>query len=208
MFGTHKLFHKAEKINTVHKESSEHVAYLKRLYQQGKQVSQITAYIWRWVDEEREEYAKQKKAANKLKTYFEHSSRNPKEIGGNLKKLFGADPTNPNDQSEEANLLRAVFYREGLDNTKCIFPIFNQYERGDEDPRFGYLFEITVNAFTGGIEDIDINSPELLKMVIPYPPRPNLGNVTLDKDTLEDWINNRDDTKFFAENHYIPTSCS
>ena len=43
-------------------------------------------------------------------------------------------------------------------------------------------------------------------MVIPYPPRPAFSNATLDQTTLEDWIENREKTQYFAGNHYIPTS--
>ena len=209
MVGSYNLFHKAKSMKTLPDGgNSEHVAYIRRLYQQAKQVSQIIAYIWRWADEDEEKYAEQKHYANQLKTYFSHPSRSPKDVGGELKKLFRANPNNLQDKSEEAKLLHAVFFAEGIDNQDYIFPIFNSLELGESDPRLGYLFEISVNAFTGSIEDADINSPELLKMTIPYPPRPAFGNANLHKDTLEDWILNRDQNQYFAESHYIPTSCS
>ena len=67
MIGTRNLFSKANEIHAADK-SSEQSSYLKRLLQQGKQISQITAYIWRWADAE--EHIEQKKVANELKKYF------------------------------------------------------------------------------------------------------------------------------------------
>ena len=208
MFGTHKLFHKAETINTVHKESSEHIAYLQRLFQQAKQLSQIIAYIWRWADECEEKYAKQNKTANQLKTYFDRPTENVTDVGENLKKLFRANPADPNDRTIEAKLLREVFFQEGIDNEQYIFPLYNKFELGDENPHHGYIFETHVSRFHGTIEDSDSNTPGCFKYMIPYPPRPSLGNATLDKDTLEDWIKNRKEEQYFAENPYIPTTSS
>jgi hypothetical protein len=206
MIGTRNLFSKANKIHAADK-SSEQSSYLKRLLQQGKQISQITAYIWRWADADQPEHIEQKKVANKLKKYFNNPSPNPEDVGGNLKNLFKAIPSNDCNATEESQLLYAVFYQQGLDNTGYIFPIFDSFELGEENENSGYLFNITVNCFTGGIEDAEINSPSLLTMTIPYPPRPPFGETTLDVQELDDWITNRDKSMYFADNHYIPTSC-
>lgn len=208
MFGTRDLFSKAGEVEKIARErgSGADVTFLTRLYQQGKQISQITAYIWRWIDEDQE--PEKQANAMALKEFFEEPAVGMPSVGAKLKQLFKADPTKDEDQSPEANLLRAVFMNEGQDNTRYIFPIFDQFELGLEDRKLGYMFQITVNAFTGRIEDAEINAPELLKMVIPYPPRPPLGDVTVNKETLEAWIDNRNETEFFAANHYIPTSCT
>ncbi len=210
MTGMNTIFHKAHGMNDVlsKHEQHPHASFLRRLYQQAKQVSQIIAYIWRWTDEDCENHSEQRDVANKLKVYFSSPSKNTQEVGLRLKKLFKANPKDANDQTTEANLLRAVFFQEGVDNEGYIFPIFNDLERGELEKELGYLFEISVNEFTGSIDDADINSPELLKMIIPYPPRPAFGQATLETQDLDMWIQNRDKDKYFADSHYIPTSCS
>ncbi|KAB8318703.1 hypothetical protein SD81_014830 [Tolypothrix campylonemoides VB511288] len=93
-------------------------------------------------------------------------------------------------------------------NKNLIFPIFDQFELGEESDNLGYLFEVTVNGFNGVLEDVDRNSPSLFKFVIPYPPRPQLGEVTVTLDELEEWIANREEDEYFADNPYIPTTCT
>ncbi len=209
MFGTRRLFHKANEISTV---SSQYGEFLQRLYQQAKQVSQIIAYIWRWADENDEDYAYQKHIANELMEYFNKPTIETEEkieVGGNLKKLFRADPRDiEKDQSPEAKLLRAVFYVEGICNEDYIFPIFDKFELGEDNPKLGYLFQINSESFHGTLEDVERNLPEIFKFIIPYPPRPIFGNATLDKRTLSEWIENRTKDQYFAENPYIPTTCS
>ena len=80
---------------------------LRRIYQQGKQVSQIIAYIWRWVDDERPENIKKQKVADELQKYFKRPTESNQEPGGRLKKLLGAYP---NDSSKEGDLLNQVFF--------------------------------------------------------------------------------------------------
>ncbi|MBE8994294.1 hypothetical protein [Microcystis aeruginosa] len=220
MFETRSLFYKAEKvIEAANKMEGEcpHIGFLQRLYQQSKQVSQIIAYIWRWADENNEKYAEQKRVANLLRTYFEHptSDQGLKEgkNADHLKKLFGANPKQlPEtvDESDPAYLLKQVFFSPDVPPppNEYTFPIFDEYELGEKNRSLGYLFEVTYSSFIGQILDADNNAPELFKMIIPYPPEPSWGNATLNADDLSDWISNRQPGKYFADNPYIPTTCS
>ncbi|NEP55493.1 MAG: hypothetical protein F6K31_00330 [Symploca sp. SIO2G7] len=159
--------------------------------------------MWRWSDETEEQYAGQRNTANQLKTYF--TGLYPKTpIGESLKQLFRADPEDP--LSKEGKLLREVFYEHGIKPEGYIFPMFDRFELGEEDPGHGYLFEVTPNDFNGALMDPQANSPEFLRFIIPYPPKPILGDATVDKDTLSEWIENRDSNEFFATNAYVPTT--
>jgi ATP-dependent exoDNAse (exonuclease V) beta subunit len=179
--------------------------FLQRLYKQAKLISQIIAYIWRYVgdtDNQKSDTAKQ------LQQYFRRPT--PEEnllpdFGENLKKLLAADPK---EESVEAKLLREVF--QDYQNTESDFPIFNKYELviAEDSKNLGYLFEVNVNAFNGVLEDVDRNSPSLFKFVIPFPPRPQIGEGTVTYSELEEWIANRIEKKYFADNPYIPTTCS
>ncbi|MEH1938948.1 MAG: hypothetical protein V7L01_01845 [Nostoc sp.] len=177
--------------------------FLLRLYQQAKQISQIIAYIWRNVGEPENPNLN---TAKELQKFFVRPTEKDTEVGENLKKLLGADPTK--EESAEAKLLREVFKNQS--NEDLIFPIFNELELGrdPEHPDLGYLLEVNVNDFFGMLEDVDRNSPSLFKFVIPYPPRPQLSEATVTSSELEEWIVNKDKNKFFADNPYIPTTCS
>jgi hypothetical protein len=178
-----------------------HLTYLLRLYQQSKQISQIIAYIWRWSDDNS---TGKEKSAKDLASYFEHPSEDG-VVGANLKKLFSVKPKQGGNKEED--LLYQVFGNgnkiEGL-----IFPIFNEFERGKLNNTLGYLFGIDINTFHGEILDPTPNHPQLFSFFIPYPPRPAVGNATVTNQELEGWVDNREKDKFFADNIYIPTTCS
>lgn len=184
--------------------------YLQRLYKQAKQLSQIIAYIW--CNAEKGEVKGVN--ARKLRDYFLSPTEESNggqggsvEPGGNLKKLLAANPRD-NNQNEEAKLLREVFkdYQSNLD---LIFPIFDEFELGNKPgyEKLGYLLEVNVNDFFGVLEDVNVNNPSLFKFVIPFPPRPQLGEATVTYSELKEWIANREENKFFADNPYIPTTC-
>ena len=193
-----------EKFGGIHK-----YLYLKRLYQQAKQLSQIIAYIWYWDNQEEKEKVKEEKdTAKKLQKYFlKPNGGDKKGNAKNLKKLLGANPRDKNGDTKEAKLLKKVFGHL-IDNKKYIFPMFNKEELAEELNYIGYLFEINVNSFNGMIADADRNNPNFLKFVIPYPPCPPLGEATLSFSTLKDWMENSDEDKYFPDNPYIPTTCS
>ncbi|WP_334758318.1 hypothetical protein [Nostoc sp.] len=180
--------------------------FLLRLYQQAKQISQIIAYIWRNVEERENPNFD---TAKKLQQYFAHPTekKTPTEIGENLKKLFAANPRYDSEENVEANLLRKVF-EDYQSNKRLIFPIFDDFERNQgNSSNLGYLFEVNVNTFNGLIEDVDQNSPSLFKFIIPFPPRPQIGEGTVTYFELEQWIVDRTEKKYFADNPYIPTTC-
>jgi hypothetical protein len=183
---------------------SHHTELLLRLYQQSKQISQIIAYIWRWADDNSPVNAERQAAASQLHKYFTHPTQRIGNLGGQLKKLFAAKP-DPNGDLE-GKLLYAVF--APLDNPNLIFPIFSEFELGEIDPRLGYLLEVNLNSFHGIIKDPTKNAPELFGFVIPYPPRPQLGDLTVTTTELEEWVENKEPRKFFADNAYIPTTSS
>lgn len=177
------------------------IFFLQRLYQQAKQLSQIIVYIWRWADEDGQP---QQEVAKQLKIYFDRPTEDNSRVGGNLKQLLAADSM---EDSPEANLLREVF-PDYDSNENLIFPMFDSFELGEEDNSLGYLFEVNVNSFHGVLEDVERNAPDIYKFVIPYPPRPQIGETNVTSDELERWIENREENKFFADNPYIPTTCS
>lgn len=188
--------HSSESPRTDHRQE-----LLIRLYQQSKQISQIVSYIWRWVDGPSAEKAAHARA---LSTYFTHPTERGGEQGSRLKKLFGAAPKA--DGNVEERLLHAVF--APVDDASQVFPIFSEFELGNVDPTLGYLLEIDLNSFQGMMKDPTKNMPDRLPYVIPYPPRPQLGEGALTTGDLDTWISDRTPNKFFADNVYIPTSCS
>ncbi|NER95825.1 MAG: hypothetical protein F6J86_18620 [Symploca sp. SIO1B1] len=164
-----------------------------RLFHQGKMISQIIAYIWRYGDK----HTPKGYAARTLSGYFE----NPGDNGANIKKLWQAIPNR--NGSLEDQLLYAVFPMEGENYPDgYFFPIFNSSERTY------YSFITDVNNFQGVIEDANVNTPELMRLTTPFPPRPQLGKLTVTKRELEEWINNREPRDVIAKNPYIPTCTS
>ncbi|RCJ22425.1 hypothetical protein A6S26_22005 [Nostoc sp. ATCC 43529] len=204
MFGTKDLFVKSGKVHdTVSQQSGEkheHITphhFLYRLFKQSKQVSQIIAYIWRWADAIDNP---KKDIANKLKEYFINPTDDLDHPGGKLEKLLKADPKN---SDPEAKLLYAVFFEDSSsDNKDLLFPMFS------DDECDCYSFQINVNSFDGKLCDPTPNDPGIIAYNIPYPPRPCIGETTVTEYELEQWIKNRDKKKSFADNPYIPTTCS
>jgi len=249
--------------------------FLQRVYRQAKQVSQIIAFIWCWIDFEPcadlsnfeidwRDGLDNKNAAKELRKYFTHPTESVPYIGENLEILFAVDPKwnddeievkveelaeemmikwfygvahrlNPNASSNEIkqkaeeikenidqitsqnieelknkfkktrNLLRQVFQNYKTD-TNLKFPIFDKFELGLEHPGLGYTINVDINSFQGMCEDTDKNHPSLFIHTIPFPPRPQLGTSTVTKDELQQWIENREENKYYADNAYIPTT--
>ncbi|NEP38638.1 MAG: hypothetical protein F6K25_28735 [Okeania sp. SIO2G4] len=225
-FGGRNFFHQAKKLHQYQsfapKEAKASVEAILRMYQQAKEISQIIAYIWRWSDDDQEldepfeidgnKYTKKQDIARKLNDYFMHPTdfsqkSTDNNLNDNLKKLFRASP---GDGSKEGNFLKAVFGANIVEeNGQYIFPIFNDFERGESNNGlFGYLFIIDTNVFQGKIEDPEIHGSYHMKLTIPYPPRPQLGEVLLKDTDLDDWISNREKGEFIASNPFIPASCS
>ena len=176
---------------------------LPRLFQQGKQISQIISYIWLWGgDSNPNKDDPNFHNAKELKEYFAHPHGTPEYPHRTLNALFSAIP-NP-DGNREDQLLYAVFPYP--DPTKYprgyFFPIYNEGERKH------YLFDIDTNKFQGTIEDANENTPELMRILTPFPPCPKFSAVTVTTDELKVWIENRDPQTAIANNPYIPTCTS
>ena len=190
-----------KEVQSTQQKSSPHHS-LRRIYQQGKQISQIVAFIWRWADDTSHESIQKKQVAQELKTYFTNPSPSVYSPMATLKKLLTADARNP-QISKEAKLLSEVF--SSIDDC-MIFPMFDEFELGEECPELGYLFEIDINSFQGALKDASLDQPQLLKWTIAYPPRPELSEVTVTPDELDKWVNNRASNQYIPDNRYIPAS--
>ena len=225
MFGSRDSFCKSEKVHRllnnqlgdIDKENKEILRnklqqetapymFLKRIYQQGKQVSQIIAYIWRWADDENPKNKQEQEVANELTKYFESPTENNQDPGGRLKKLLGA---HPDDSSKEGNLLHRVFFEKpSIDNEGYIFPIFSKFELGEDGSGLGYSINVDITSYQGSLSDTSINHPYIFVHTIPYPARPQLSKATVTLDELEDWVEDRTQGKYYADNPYIPTTTS
>ncbi|NEO52962.1 MAG: hypothetical protein F6K54_07645 [Okeania sp. SIO3B5] len=51
------------------------------------------------------------------------------------------------------------------------------------------------------------NSPNVLTVMIAFPPRPQFSEATITKEELSDWLNDRDNSNYTPPNSYIP-NCS
>lgn len=173
-----------------------------RLFQQGKQISQIISYIWRWSEPEEDE-ATAGAIAKELGTYFKDPSK--------LHELFSAIPQKNGEGP--AKYLYEVFCPENEvdppDDTRknwpakdYFFPIFDKTEREH------YEFTVDTNKFQGTIEDANLNHPKKMILLTPYPPRPQLGPATITKKELDQWIKDTQKDKVISDNLYIPTCTS
>ncbi|MBL1202283.1 MAG: hypothetical protein FWK04_25255 [Nostoc sp. GBBB01] len=197
-----------------------------RVWQQGKQLSQIIAYIWRWADDELE--TEKRRNAQQLKTYFlKDDSKLPveellKKIGNNthnkcdtnLKKLFRANPRKwlhdgklPYDEASE--LLVAVFGEKRINNLdKYLSPMFNSVELGDDKIIISpyYEFHIDPSSFIGELRDPDLETPFAFRYYVSFPPRPELGEATVTKEQLEDWIKDDKNEDVYPSVPFIPVT--
>lgn len=197
-----------QQLNNTLQEALQEVSeifYLRRFYQQAKQLSQIIAYIWRWIDVDGN--PKQKIAQN-LKEYFIRPTEDNQDIGGNLEKLLAANPREdkPEKNVDEAKLLREVF--PNYKDKYLIFPILSELERGEDGSGLGYSLHVDINSYQGNLSDTSINHPYLFIHSIPFPPRPPLGQATVTLDELESWVENSVPDQYYADNPYIPTTSS
>lgn len=195
---------------------------------QGKQISQITAFIWRWIEEKPEgKNATKVDAAQRLrKDYFlqnltsDFSEGNRYLPASNLVKLFAADPRywikdlcrSPDYfLAEEARLLECVFGEERITQNPEVYlsPLFSHMELGvremnneltrDNEVYAMYEFVIDPNTFNGHVSDPFIAGSHKFRYFIPFPPIPTFGENTVTKEQLEDW------TKDGNNRHVFPT---
>jgi hypothetical protein len=180
-----------------------------RIFQQSKELSQIVAFIWLWADKDDngdEERIQKIKAAKFLKVAFEHpydqgnTDMNP--LQSRLWRLLTAVPKK--DGSDEEQALFWVFpnHVELCLHDEYIFPIF---ERADE--RY-YTVTVNTDKFHGVITDPTTNTNySKCGWILPYPPRPQLGELTVTEIELNAWVENNSPEKYFSENPYIPSTC-
>ncbi|CBN54735.1 MULTISPECIES: hypothetical protein [Kamptonema] len=197
---------------------------------QGKQLSQVIAYIWRWIDEDANKIETQ--TARALKTYFvkpnassnqsTDRSNNQSQVNQNLKRLFRADPRawlatseilrGERDDNKESKLLISVFGEARIKNQELyISPMFNEAELGE---RLGgqkgpyYEFSVDVSSFVGVLQDPTVETPYAFRYSIAFPPRPQIGEATVTKDELSDWIGDEMTDNIYPNNLFIPVSTS
>lgn len=221
MFGQRVLIENVSKLSDVNERGMSDnknilspVNFIRRLCKQGKQISQIIVYIWLWADEDVNKFPEQVNTAIRLKQYFDKPIQKEGDqiFIQNLEKLLRADPKkwlNSSDQDkedvpdkEEAKLLINVFGEKRIMDVDGQFPIFSEEETEH------YIVTINVNSFQGTLADPDVNTNKLMKFQIPYPPAPKIGNTTVTKKELQDWVDNTKKDVFFADSPYIPTTCS
>jgi hypothetical protein len=132
---------------------------------QSKQISQITAFIWRWLGQEEEDAAKASTAQQLLKYYhanlLKYTNPTNKEGQGESRKydlsnLFAADPRRWLEEylprnirynlEPEAKLLIDVFGKERILNEKVyLCPTFTLVELGYEEKKQGNSIEVKRN---------------------------------------------------------------
>ncbi|MGK7921726.1 MAG: hypothetical protein AB4080_17145 [Trichodesmium sp.] len=181
---------------------------IQRMLQQVKVISILITYIWRY--NQPGSTKKQLLTAQRLQYYFRHTVPDPEwDKNPEVKELFPGVTKPPvledlmgaelNHDTIPGEVLSTVF-----DNPiNYEFPIF---EKIAIDYKL-VSFEIDTGIFNGWITDPDANSPNMLTVVIAFPPRPALGDATVTNTELEEWIEDRIPNKFMSDNPYIPT-CS
>ena len=200
------------------------IDYTLHIFQQSKQLSQIIAFIWRWIDEDNED-----------KSLDNEEIKLKKAAALTLKKAFDRPYDNTQmDPSDSLlwNLLLSVPRKDGNEQEKALYSVFPKYDPNTYDPvtrrvKYGYIFpifrlmdmrhytvKVDVNSFHGILEDPTTNNKNAkFGWVIPYPPRPQIGEATVTKKDLKDWAEwvEGDEVKprkYFSDNPYIPTTCS
>lgn len=194
-----------------------------RLNIQGKQISQMISYVWRWADDDPQKEKTQN--ARRLKKYFEgvknikleelrnklSSTASQSEENIDL-SLFRANPrdwlrNNPNtpfkEAPEEVRLLIAVFGKERIqDEDKYLSPLFDSTEIDS------YEFFLNPDSFRGSLKDPFASSiDKRLRFIISYPPSPKLGEATVTESQLEEWIDD-ESQEYFPTQVYIPVTTS
>ena len=168
---------------------------IKDLLRQTKQISKIIAYTW---------LDKDKDVCKNLDDCFKDPTHQK------LKKLLYAE----DESSKEYQWLKKVFEDQ---KGGPHLPIFSP----DEIKAEIYEFKVLHDQFEGRITDAAprAEGPQpLLTMWIPYPPCPQVSDspnvpgapvAPIYKGDLEKWITDPlDNNCYYAQNPYIPTTCS
>lgn len=137
--------------------------FVHQLMRQGKQLSQLVARSW--IGDE---------IGLTIKNIFIDPRGADGSADGKLKKLLG-----DNGEGEFGELLLSIFHPYEL-------PIFDHYELTQV-----YNFFIDWETWEGSLDDIKqpyFNQGKYFNIVIPYPPRPELGEATVTSDQLKAWV--------------------
>lgn len=167
--------------STSTRDANTGVANTNRYQIQSKRVSQLIAFIWRYLyqKEDIEKY----QIAKELDNYFKHPQ--------SLKDLLYAK-----NDTEPWKLMTKVF-------PDLSEPLFDSQADGIE-----YEIEVDVEQFRTSLEDPRFGDRKW-RAIVGYPPRPFIsdeGQLTIQE--LDEWINNTDDSKYVADNPFIPLCCS
>lgn len=208
-----------------------------RLNKQGKQISQMISYVWRWADEDPQKEETQN--ARRLKKYFEamtnirleelrnelsSTASQSESLVSNLvenqgfKKPIDLDLFRANPRDWLRNNLETPV-GEAPEEVRLLIAVFGRERIQDEDKYLSPLFDSTElasyefflnpDSFRGSLED-PTNSNDRnkrLEFIIGYPPAPKFGEATVTESQLEEWIDD-DSQQVFPPQVYIPVSTS
>ena len=201
---------------------------------QGKLVSQMVTYIWRWADDDnlKGKYARQLKACfdrTHRRLTPEMKAKLSPEQSYELETLLTVDArkfliaTQDDDQltlkqfsleqKHAAQLLIQVFGEQRIKNLEnYLSPIFNPdaVDMGDKEdyPYPVYQFFIDPNSFTGTLEDPNLEESLAFRYMVSYPPAPKISKSTVTAEELENWAEDKNEKLFRPVNPYIPVSTS
>ncbi|NET42258.1 hypothetical protein [Okeania sp. SIO2B3] len=173
-------------------------SFLRHALTRTKMVSQIISYIWLYA--ESDPLAKQARQwfQNPTKNFDQLENPNSADKLPSLAKLMGAKPQ---DQTIYGEFLSKVF-ADVKDESESlyIFPLFNKH-----DIESGIVvFKTDATITSGSVQDPNPNSPNVLTVMISFPPRPQFSEATLTKEELSNWFNDRDNNNYTPPNSYIP----
>ncbi|GFZ91703.1 hypothetical protein [Okeania sp. KiyG1] len=177
-------------------------SFLRHALTRTKMISQIISYIWL--------YAESDPLAKQARHWFQNPTKNFDKLENHtstdklpsLAKLMGAKPQ---DKTIYGEFLSKVF-ADVKDESKGLynFPLFNKH-----DIESGIVvFKTDATIANGSIQDPTPNSPNVLTVMIAFPPCPQFSEATLTKEELSNWLNNRDNSNYTPPNSYIPCCCS
>lgn len=174
---------------------------LRYMLAQTKMISQIISYIWL--------YAESEPLAKQARKWFQNPTKDFDQIENptftdKLPSLAQLMSAKPQDETKYGKFLSKVFPDfKDKSNGFYQFPIFNK-----KDIHSGIVvFKTDAAIANGSIQDPTPNSPNVLTVVIAFPPCPKFSEATLTKEELSSWLKDRDSSNYTPSNSYIP-SCS
>ncbi len=199
---------------------------------QGKLMSQLVCYIWRWADVNPQDEQNQEEARNKqknaleLKEYFDQLylyNKKSKPRNKILEVLMTVDAKKyllaneeernsftPNDKNAAQLLIRVFGEHRVRNEINYLSPIFERESidmGGDIDSPYP-VYQLTrdMTSFSGVIKDPSLYPRFALKYQVTFPPAPKLSESTVTKYELDKWINDTEEKHFLPEHNYIPVS--